>query len=191
MVSTCLVTGAVAEEQLTINGISVNKQNVYPGETVRVNVSWTNNTGYDLSTTVICSGRSTSGFTSYEQQLILGNSGTTYLDVPVEMSAALAVYDIMVYSGDRLLSKLDGAFAVDDALIEVSNVTPSESAPVEVFAGDTVRVSFRYSSHANTTAGINIGDRVSNTISLSKSTSLGTATADLMIPDGLLKAPTM
>ena len=180
LVSACLVTGAGAEEQLTINGISVNKQSVYPGETVRVTVSWTNNTDLSIATTVIC--RSSSGSTTYEQQLNMGNSGTAVMDFPIQMSAALTGYDIMIYSGDKLLSKLDQPFAVYDIPIVVSNVTPSESKPENVYAGDTVNVSFSYSSPVNTTAVINIGNKVSTTINLSSST--GTATANLVIPAG-------
>ena len=183
LMSVSLVTGAGAEEALTVDGISVNKVNVYPGETVRVTVNWTNTTGYDVAATVICTAGSSN---TYERPLTMDASGSGHIDFPIDLSAAWAAYDFKVITGNNTLKELPGAFTVKQIIAQenITSVSPSELSPVEVFAGDTVRVSLRYTSPANTKAVINVGNKASGSLEIKKTDPARIDSTELAIPAG-------
>jgi len=171
---------ADAEGSVTIDQISVNKQNVYPGETVRATITWTNETGYVVATTINCTG----GSTTYSQPVNLGPSGSAQVDLPIGYSASLTNYSVTVATGDSVLLSLNNVFTVHEIVVAVQDVTPYGSAPIEVYAGDTVNVNFKYSSPADTRATITIGSLVSKTINLNRTGSFATTGTSLTIPSG-------
>ncbi|KJS12070.1 MAG: hypothetical protein VR67_11370 [Peptococcaceae bacterium BRH_c8a] len=171
---------AGAEGSITIDQISVNKQNVYPGETLRATITWTNETDYVVAVTVKCTG----GSTNYSQPVNLGPSGSAQVDFNIGYAASPGNYSVTVATGGSLLQSLTNAFTVHENVVTVKDVTPSGTAPVEVYAGDTVNVNFKYSSPADTKAKIVIGSLVSKTINLNRTGSFATAGTSLVIPAG-------
>lgn len=172
---------ANASSDPEVTGISVDKSVVYPGETVQVSITYNNPTAYDVAATVRC----TDGSTNYSEQITLASSATnTKLTVnfPIGYTTFAANYSVAVMSGGNVLYNLAEAFAVNEIIVWASSVTPSEVTPVEVFAGDTVNVSFQYTSPADTVANIAIRNISSDTINLGKTTSSKTAGANLVIP---------
>ena len=176
-----LVTNAGAEEALTVDELSVNKQSIYPGETVRVTVKWTNNTGYNVAATLICTNGNVA---AYERPLTMDASGLAQIDIPIDLSASRNSYNIKVITGNQVLGELAGAFTVNEIITlgNVTSVSPSELSPVEVFAGDTVRVSIRYTSPANTSAVIGVGNSASGSVEIRKTNTSRIDHADLTIP---------
>lgn len=167
---------AHAESTFSIDEISVDKASVYPGEPITVTIKWTNTIGVNVATMVSCDGASTT------QQLNLGPSSTTNVSFTIDLTANPGYYNVTV-SSDDIQKTLNNAFEVKEVFIYVENIVPSNQAPVTVFAGDTVNVSFNYTSPITTTAEITIGSLVAKSINLSKTTSLKTASTTIAIPE--------
>lgn len=171
---------ANAEGSVTIKQISVNKQSVFPGETVKVTIAWTNETGLVVAATVNCTG----GSTTYSKQVNFGPSGTTQIEFPIDYLASTGDYHVKVATGKLLMQSLTKAFTVKSIDINAKNLSPSQSSPVDVYAGDSVNVSFKYSSQADTQAKIAIGSLATKTINLKKSSDFASAGTSLVIPEG-------
>ena len=163
---------AHAESTFSIDEISINKASVYPGEPITVTIKWTNTSGIEAATMLSCGG----AFTT--EQIILGSTGTTSVTTPINLTANPGYYNVTATSGT--IQALSNAFEVKEIIINVEDIA---LAPVEVFAGDTVNVSFKYTSPVNTVAEITVGNLVAKSINLSTTNSLKTATS-IVIPEG-------
>ncbi len=135
---------AGAEDPVTIDEISVSKQNAYPGETIRATITWTNTTNYDVAATVSFTG----GTTNYSKPVNLGPSGSVRVDFPIDYSVSPGNYDVTVKTGKRVLQKLSNAFTVHGTaghgIIELDLTSPVKSDPRVVEPGDSLTVNYKY-----------------------------------------------
>ncbi|MDP3049916.1 MAG: hypothetical protein Q8N20_01000, partial [Eubacteriales bacterium] len=165
-----------------MTNITVDKLTVYPGQTVKITVKWTNKTGMNINATA--RAISDNGATSYvRDNIILGASGSTTIEFPIDTSATWSNYGFTLVS-DQVLESLSNAFTVAPITASVAIVLPSQAAPVEVFAGEAVTVEYKYTvEEVATSLNIVVGNNVAGkTVNLSETTSLTSKTTTVDIP---------
>ena len=176
-------SAAQAEDVFIVDNISVDKQTVYPGQTVKITVKWTNETGMNINATA--RAISDNGATSYvRDNIILGASGSTTIEFPIDTSATWSNYGFTLVSGQVVLWDPSYAFTVAPITASVAIVSPTQVAPVEVFAGEAVTVEYKYTvEEVATSLNIVVGNNVAGkTVNLSETTSLTSKTTTVDIP---------
>lgn len=145
-----VLPAAGADDSLKVD-ISVDKQTLSPGETVRVTVDWTG-LGSDTDAVVRCSG----GSTSMEREIEMDSpAGTALVDFTLGQSASLGTYTVKVDPEGYPSTVLANAFTVQ-VVTEAAITSPTRSSPAAQSPGDSVTVKYDYRVTNDTAVNIHL-----------------------------------